>query len=283
VGESAVARHDRMVREEMEQAERVRSTADVPADFWQTLAKNFRVPADRSADPTPEALAALIGPDDRVIDVGAGGGRITVPLARRCRELVAVEPSPAMRAVLEEEIARHGVRNIRIVPARWEEAVVEPAALTFAAHVTYGIQAIEPFLRKLDAAALRHAALVTMTDPPQTPLAPFWRAVHGEARLRLPCRDELVAVLRELGADPEVIPLGPAPVLPLGPPAEALDLLRFRMVVGPGTPGDDRLRRAIDRLTEERDGLLWPRGAPPNGRSIIRWDPVHLRARPRCP
>jgi SAM-dependent methyltransferase len=262
----------------MLQAEAVRSTADVPADFWQTLAKNFRVPADRSADPTPDALAALIGPGDRVIDVGAGGGRITIPLAGRCRELVAVEPSPAMRAVLEEEIARHGVRNIRIVPARWEEAEVEPAELVFAAHVTYGIQAIEPFLRKLDGAARRHAALVTMTDPPQTPLAPFWRAVHGEARLRLPCRDELLAVLRELGADPRVIPLGPAPVLPFGPPAEALDLLRFRMLVGPGTPGDTRLHHAIARLAEERDGLLWPKDAVPNGRSIIRWDPGHLRA-----
>jgi SAM-dependent methyltransferase len=266
-----------MVRDEMLQAERVRSTADVPADFWQALAKNFRVPADRSLDPTPDALAALIGPADRVIDVGAGGGRITVPLAARCRELVAVEPSPAMRAVLEEEIARHGIRNIRIVPARWEEADVEPAELVFAAHVTYGIQVIEPFIRRLDAAALRHAALVAMTDPPQTPLAPFWRAVHGEERLRLPCRDELLAVLRELGADPEVIPLGPVPVLPFGPPAEALDLLRFRMLVGPGTPGDQRLGRAIERLAVERDGQLWPKDAVPNTRSIIRWDPGRLR------
>jgi hypothetical protein len=32
--ESALARHDRMVREEMEQAEGVRSTAGRPADFW---------------------------------------------------------------------------------------------------------------------------------------------------------------------------------------------------------------------------------------------------------
>jgi len=277
VRESAVARHDRMVRDEMLQAERVRSTAGVPTDFWQTLAGNFRVPADPAADPTPEALAALIGPDDAVIDVGAGGGRIAVPLARRCREVIAVEPSPAMRAVLEEEMARHGVRNIRVVPDRWEDAVVEPAALVFAAHVTYGVQAIAPFLRKLDGAARRHAALVTMTDPPQSPLAPFWRYVHGEARLRLPCRDELLAVLRELGAEPEVLPLGPAPVLPLGPPAEAVDFLRFRLVVGPGTPADVRLHEAIDRLVEVRDGLLWPRDARANERSLLRWTPGRLR------
>jgi hypothetical protein len=276
MSESAVARHDRMVREEMLQAERVRSTVDVPADFWETLARNFRVPADPAADPTPAALAALVGPEDDVIDVGAGGGRIAIPLARHCRELVAVEPSPAMRHVLEEELARHHVRNVRIVAARWEDAAVEPAALVFAAHVTYGIQAIAPFVRKLDRAARRHAALVVMTHPPQGALAPFWRRVHGEERLRLPCRDELLAVLRELGAAPEVIPLGPAPVIPLGRGAEALDFLRFRLVVGPGTAADARLRDVFHRLAEERDGVWWPRDAPPNERSIIRWDPGRL-------
>jgi hypothetical protein len=277
MGESAVARHDRMVREEMLQAERVRSTVDVPPDFWQALAKNFRAPADPTADPTPDALAALIRPEDDVIDVGAGGGRIAVPLSRHCRQLLAVEPSPAMRAVLEDEIARHGVRNIRIVPARWEDARVEPAALVFAAHVTYGIQAIEPFLRKLDGTARRRVALVAVTDPPQTPLAPFWRWVHGEERLRLPCRDELLAVLRERGIEPVVVPLGPAPPVPLGTPSEALDLLRFRLVIGPGTAADERLHRAIEALAEERDGLLWPRGAPPNERSVVHWAPGHFR------
>src|SRR5262245_8405298 len=127
MGESAIARHDRMVRDEMLQAERVRSTVDVAPDFWQSLAKNFRAPTDPTAAPRPDARAALIGPADDVIDVGAGGGRIAIPLSRRCRRLVAVEPSPAMRAVLEDEIARHAVGNVRVVPARWEDAEVAPA------------------------------------------------------------------------------------------------------------------------------------------------------------
>jgi 2-polyprenyl-3-methyl-5-hydroxy-6-metoxy-1,4-benzoquinol methylase len=262
-----------MVLEEMLQAEAVRSTAGRPAAFWQTLAHRFRPRADAGPDPAIAALAALVGPGDRVIDVGAGGGRLAIPLAARCREVVAVEPSPAMRAVLAEEAARQGVANIRIVAATWEEAVVDPAPLVFAAHVTYGVRPIEPFLRKLDAGATRHAALVVLRDPPQSPIAPFWRAVHGEVRLRLPCRDELVAALRELGIEPEIRYLGPAPPLSLGPRAEAIDLLRFRLLVGPATAADDRLLAVVDGLTEERGGELYVRGAPANEIFLLRWTP----------
>jgi 2-polyprenyl-3-methyl-5-hydroxy-6-metoxy-1,4-benzoquinol methylase len=279
--ESALARHDRMMLEEMLQAERVRSAA-ASADFWQTLAGRFRVPADPGPDPTVEALAALVGADDRVIDVGAGGGRLAIPLAARCRELVAVEPSPGMRAVLEEEIARHGVRNIRVVAATLEDASpaeLGPAALVFAAHVTYGVRPIEPFLRKLDERATRHAAIVVMRDPPQAPLAGFWRAVHGEERRRLPCRDEVVAALREIGLEPEVRSLGPAPPLKLGPREEAIDLVRFRLLAAPGTPADARLLAVFDQLTEEREGALYPRGVPANEVFLLRWTPAAGRDR----
>jgi hypothetical protein len=272
--ESALARHDRMMLEEMLQAEAVRSTSGQAADFWHSLAHRFRPGADPTAARTVEALAALVAPGDRVIDVGAGGGRLAIPLAGRCRELVAVEPSPSMRAVLGEEISRKGIDNVRVVAATWEEAVVEPAELVFAAHVSYGVRPIEPFLRKLDARATRWAALVVMANPPQAPLAPIWLAVHGQARLPLPCRDELIAALAELGMEPQVQSLGAVPPPALGPREEAIDLLRFRLLAGPGTPADIRLLSIVDRLTEEREGQLYPRGVAANQAFLLRWIPT---------
>src|SRR5437762_13032851 len=95
-GESAVARHDRMVREEREQTEAV-ARAQPSGDFWQGLAGRFR-PAESERDAADlDALTAMIAPDDVVIDVGAGGGRLALPLASRCGEVIAVEPSAAMR------------------------------------------------------------------------------------------------------------------------------------------------------------------------------------------
>ena len=90
-------------------------------------------------------------------------------------------------------------------------------------------------------------------------------------------RDEVVAALGELGIVPEVRSLGPVPVLPLGPREEAIDLLRFRLVVGPGTPGDGRLLAVLDDLTEERDGQLYPSGAPAHEAFLLRWTPALAR------
>lgn len=269
--ETAAQRHDRMIRDEMEQAERIRTLGKQSDDHWQKIAPTFRPPSDDQDDGAVTYLASLIGRDDRAIDVGAGGGRMAVPLAKQCREVVAVEPSPSMRAVLEEAIRQRGIGNIRIVAASWEEAEVDPAELAFASHVSYSVRDIDLFLRKLTARATKSAALVIMTDPPQSPFAPLWKAVYGEDRLRLPCRDEVLDVLREQGLTPEVIPLRPIPVTPFGTPAEALDTFRSRLFAAPGTPADARLQAAIHDLTEVRDGQVWVKDARPRDRQILVW------------
>src|SRR5581483_597858 len=118
--ENAVARHDRMVREEKAQADAIAGRLP-PSDIWQGRTGAFRPSGDETDAALIDALAALAGASGVAIDVGAGGGRVALPLARRCRAVIAVEPSPAMRAVLGEEIARSGVGNVEIVGAMWEE------------------------------------------------------------------------------------------------------------------------------------------------------------------
>lgn len=274
--ETAVQRHDRMMREEREQAERLRTDQGTPPDMWKGRTGVFAV-TDGPEPPVVTVLAGLVDADARVIDVGAGGGRITIPLARRVREVVAVEPSEGMREELRAGIEATGVTNIEIVPRTWSDADVEPADLVFAAHVTYSLSLVEPFLRKLDAYATRAAALVAFEHPAQQVLAPFWKAVYGEERLRLPVRAEVVDVLRELGADPQEIAVDEQPVRPFGMPDEAFVSLRGRLFIGEGTPEEERLREAMPALTVERDGELWPREAIPNRQTVIWWRPGEMR------
>lgn len=268
--ETAVQRHDRMVDAERDQAEHVRSDQGGDDDLWKPGARRFGL-SQAGEHVAVGALATLTDPGSRVIDVGAGGGRITLPLARRVRDMVAVEPSTAMREVLLAEAARVGVANLTIVPVRWEEADVDSADLVYAANVTYGVRDIEPFLRKLDRLATRFAALVAFADPPQHMLAPFWAFVHGEERLRLPCRDELVDVLRELGVEPHLIRLPARPARPFGTSEETRDELRRRLFIGRGNALEERLSEAIEQLTVERHGVVWARHAMANERAVIWW------------
>jgi hypothetical protein len=82
-----------------------------------------------------------------------------------------------------------------------------------------------------------------------------------------------VAALAELSIAPGTACLGSVPPLALGVREQALDLLRFRLLVGPDTPADARLLAVLDALTEERDGQLYPR-APANEAWLLRWTPT---------
>lgn len=273
--ETAVKRHGRMMNEEREQAERLRTDQGTRPDMWKGRSGVFAV-VDGPEPPVAGVLADLVDANASVIDIGAGGGRITIPLARRVRNLVAVEPSGAMVEELRAGIDATGVENISIVAIDWLTAEVEAADLVFAAHVTYSLRSVEPFLRKLDAKATRVAALVVFDNPAQHVLAPFWNAVYGEERLRLPVRAEVVDVLHELGANPQQIPVDEQPVRPFGTPDDAFASLRSRLFIGEGTVFEQRLRDAIPDLTVEHDGELWPRYVTPNQQSVVWWRPGEL-------
>lgn len=73
------------------------------------------------------------------VEVGAGAGRLTIRLAPRCRELVAVEPASPLAARLESNLARMGLSSVRVVkgffdsiplPDDWAELVIACSAFT---------------------------------------------------------------------------------------------------------------------------------------------------------
>lgn len=57
-----------------------------------------------------------------LLDVGAGCGALSIPLARILREVVALDPSTAMLDELRRKASAAGVTNIRTVASGWEQA-----------------------------------------------------------------------------------------------------------------------------------------------------------------
>jgi SAM-dependent methyltransferase len=202
--EAALAAWTARVRADREQVERCREVTD-PADFYAPVAQRFAQDPARTDEPVLDALLAWAVAGDDWLDIGCGGGRYALPLARRVQHVVAVDPSPAMLDVLREGMAAHAIGNIEIVPGRWPDMAgrMPRADVALMAHVGYDIEDIGPFLASAEIVSRR--CLMVMSECATTTAASaFWEPVHGEPRVPLPALPELVSLLLALGRLPQV-------------------------------------------------------------------------------
>ena len=267
---SAVETWGEMVRVEHEQSDRMRGAR--PTDHWTDYARQFKDDPHRQGDAVVEALRSRLRPDDTLLDVGAGGGRLALPLALSCRSVSAVEPSPSMCAVLRETAEEYGIENVSIIESGWLEASVEPADVILCSHVVYVIEDIGTFVRKLNSHARRLVMCVLFRSPPQAQIYGLWEQVHGELRHPLPCLPQFLPVLEELGIRATVTELegqGPRGFHSL---EEARQMIPRRLYVAPGTPEMERLERALEDSLFEEDGIWQVRGTPPVRPCIVAWE-----------
>jgi SAM-dependent methyltransferase len=236
----------------------------------------------RQLEPNLEIMAGYVQPDDVIVDVGGGAGRLSLPLALRSREVINVDPSAAMLAGFESNARQAGIANARSVQADWLE--VEPPHGTFALvnHVTYLTRDIVPFVEKLEAAASRRV-LMTVNSPPAWTRA-LYQLVHGEAEAIVPGHVELVHVLWEIGIEPDVRMLPDPPTGPARPSSREAAvqgaIARFRgeqWAVWPlGPELESRLRQVLDAhvdalLPQITDGYV-PAGTSSGREVLITWE-----------
>lgn len=261
-----------MVEAEHAQSDSVREQSDAPSDSWVPFAERFRPSLD-TRDPIVLGLLKEIEPRHTVLDVGAGGGRVALPASVKCRSVVAVEPSAAMGAVLEEEARRHSRDNISLVASTWEEAEVEPADVVMCVQVLYTVRDIVGFIRKLEAHARERVLVVLGENPPYTQSNPLWPAVHGQERLKLPSLRELMGVLWDMDIYPDLEMLPAQEPRGFESRENALQQTRNRLMVEPGTDGERRLKAALDDMLEESDGRFVIKGASTFYPALVSWRP----------
>lgn len=261
------------VEAEHQQSDRVRGEA-ASDDFWRPLAHRFVPPnkGDAAGDDTFERLAELVPLDGTVLDVGAGAGRLAVPLAEVCARVTAVEPSEAMRERLVATAAAWDVSNIELVASTWEQAGVAPHDVVICAHVVYTVREIENFVTKLAAHARHTVALVVFEKAAMAPYLPLWPRVHGEERIPLPALPEIERLLPQMGIEYRKIPIQERVSQAFKSREQALDESMARLFITPGSNKSAKLAEVLDDCLVEVDGGYRFEWAGPRRPWIVAWD-----------
>jgi SAM-dependent methyltransferase len=188
--------------------------ADDPSHNWNKKENAERY--DRNAkseydDRVKTTIAALdITPDSRVLDIGAGPGTLTIPLAPLVREITAVEPGAGMVAILNDHAERKGLKNITCVQKLWEDVDLSldlnASYDVVIASLSLTMYDIREALRKMDAAASGSVHLFWFVDMPfwERMYADLWEPLHGTPYYSGPKADCLFGVLFQMGIYPDV-------------------------------------------------------------------------------
>jgi len=227
---------------------------------------------ESAPDDAVERLSEFISPQDTVLDVGAGGGRLTVPLAEYCSHVTAVEPSESMREQLVATAKAWDVPNVSVVGSTWEEAVVDRHDLVVCAHVVYTVTGIEAFIRKLGDHARRTVALISFERPATATYLPLWSYVHGEERIELPTLTQIEKLLGEMGIEYEITWLNEWISRPFKSREQALSECQARLFVAPGSEKSKILSDVLDESLDEVEGGFRLKWVEPHRPVIISWD-----------
>ena len=267
---SAIETWGEMVRVEHAQSDRRRGVR--PTDTWNQFAASFKANPHRTDDRTVEALRSRLIPGETLLDIGAGGGRLALPLALTCSAVTAVEPSPSMCAVLRETASEYGIENVHIVESAWLDADVEPADVALCSHVVYVVEDIGAFVRKMDRHARRLVMAVVFQASPLSQVYGLWERVHSEKRHALPSLPHFLPVLDELGIKPQVTELDQQPPRTFTSVEEARQAVARWLFVTPGTDAMDHLDQALQDALREVDGAWQIEGAQPSRPNIVSWE-----------
>lgn len=265
-----VAEWAALVQAFQEQTARLSEETTAGEAFWRA-----RVPAFQpGASPSEELayLLALAQPVDAWLDIGAGAGRLAIPLAGITRRVIALDASPTMRAALAAG-ARDAGLTLDIRPGQWPAVAADlpEVDVTLAANMLYAVDQPVPFIEQMERQSRRQCVVTLADRAPRTPDPASWAELFGEPPAILPGAREFVILLGALGRRVDIATF-PAPT----PEPTSLDravrqALR-RYGLREGSPRTDHLRQIIEARFSDRDGTV----RLPSGRSytaVISWQP----------
>jgi 16S rRNA (adenine1518-N6/adenine1519-N6)-dimethyltransferase len=222
------------------------------------------------------ASLARVGPGDRVLEIGAGLGSLTLALADTGAVVTALEVDPGIVAVLRDIVADRA--NVNVVEmdamrADWESLLDAGERWTLVANLPYNV-ATPLVCDLLDGVPAIHRMLVMVQrEVGERLVAAPGDEQFGAASLRVAYRASASLVRRvpatvfwpRPNVDSVVVRLDRLPMPPVGVDERSL----WRVVDGAFAERRKTMRNALRRLGlegEEADAVLTSAGVAPNAR-----------------
>ncbi len=153
------------------------------ADRWAKRAHSRGYNGDRRErdcdDPLMQFMLARLQADDIVLDIGAGIGRWSIPMAKVCKKVTALDALPGMLESLRENAAAEKLTNINPVVGDWATADVEPHDHVLSSHAAYISPDIVGYARKMERCAVQACYLVMRVPRHDGLIGELSRHIHG--------------------------------------------------------------------------------------------------------
>lgn len=204
-----------------------------------------------------------------VVDVGAGCGAFSLPLARVLPEVTAIEPSGSMAHLLRQEADRLGLANVQVIESSFQEADVVPHDAVLCAFVYEAHEELDAFLPWVERVAKRRVILTRFarTGEDKLFLRELNSLIYGKDHPGKCDYLETVVRLHERGIFTNVRIVKFQLDQPFSDLDEAVGFWREYLEIEDGRH-DERLREFLsDRLVTVDGGLV----APVHHTSAVLW------------
>ena len=179
-------------------------------EFWNKRSRRYSESLKHN-DRSVQMISKLdIDPECTVLDIGAGPGTLTIPLARIVKHVTVVEPSSGMLACLRANAADDGLTNITCINRKWEDATpgvdLDEYDVVIASY-SLAMLDMKAALSKMDRVARRSVYLFTFAGSRAWDYNELWPRLYNEEYRTAPDYIYLCNILYGMGiyADVEII------------------------------------------------------------------------------
>lgn len=176
-------------------------------EFWDKRARKFSRSVKDNDRPVQVISKLDIDNECTVLDIGAGPGTLTIPLAKVVKHVTVVEPSGGMLGCLKENAAVEGLENITCINKKWED--VHPGEElgeydVVIASYSLSMEDMKAAILKMDTVARQSVHLYTFAGDRMWDYTELWPKLHGEEYQAGPDYIYLYNILYQMGIHADV-------------------------------------------------------------------------------